>query len=113
MKAILPCGTVLDLGPDTRNAIFRAGRLYRAGVFAKIIIEIPVPCAGWSSKSPIGGYATLHMAGLLDREERPVFSGDPEAYNGFDVTYTVIADVEFTDESGVTWKKGDVDEWAK
>lgn len=113
MKAELPCGTVIDLGPDTRNAIFRAGRLYRAGVFAKVIIEIPVPCAGWRADCPIGGYATLHMAGFLDREERLVWSGNPDEYNGSDVIYTVIADVEFTDERGTEWRKGDVDEWLK
>lgn len=113
MKATLQDGHVIDLGPDTRAAIFRAGRLYRAGVFKHVEIEIPVPCCGWRSDCPIGGYATLHMAGFLSREERFVYSGDPDEYNGFDITYTVIADVEFTDEHGRIWKKGDIDEWLK
>jgi len=111
VKAILQNGGTVDLGPDTIAAVHRAGRLYKKGVFTKIIIEIPVPKSGWSSSSPIGGYWTLLEAGFLSRDEQLLtFSWE---YEGSDITYTVIADVEFTDAWGNHWKQGDVEEWPK
>jgi len=111
MKAILQCGTTIDLGVDSVRSIRRAGKLYDKGIFQKIIIEEPVPSTYWECGNRIGGYGTLHMAGLIDRDERHNYIG-PDDYS-IDTVYIISADVEFTDTSGNLWKQGDVDEWIK
>jgi len=112
MKAELQSGDMVELGPEHIKSLHRAARLLRLGAFRRLILEQPVPRAGWFADHPIGGYATLFAAGLVDRRETVVYDAENE-YGGFDITYTVTANVEFTDADGNEWKQGDVDEWLK
>lgn len=108
MIAILNNDEVIDLGAENMNSIRRAGRLYKKGVFKKLVLEKPVPSCGFRNGHPIGGYWTLALAGLVSRELQPNYFAD-----GDDSVYTVVANVEFTDENGCEWRQGDVDIWAK
>jgi hypothetical protein len=117
MKAVLSGDDVndaIDLGQDTRRGVLRAGRLYKKGVFTKIILESPVPTCGHTSGAgaALDGYWTLAEAGLVDRYTTPVRTADGE-YGGYDTIYTITADLEFTDSRGNHWKQGDTDEWLK
>ena len=112
MKALLASGGMVELGSDTRKNILRAGRLYRRGVFAKVILDEPVPTCGYRSGHKMGGYWTLVDAGLISRRCIPVRTCDGE-YGGHDTIYEIDCDVEFTDTRGNDWKQGDYDEWLK
>lgn len=108
MKAFLQDGTLVELGHENMVSVARAGRLYRKGVFAKVILEDPVPTAGYSTDAPIGGFWTLVRAGFVHRTLTPNTLAE-----GSDVTYSVVADIEFTDAHGYNWKKGYEQTWEK
>lgn len=117
MKAVLSGDDVndaIDLGQDTRRGVLRAGRLYKKGVFTKIILESPVPTCGYRSGlgAALDGYWTLAEAGLVDRYTKPLRTDDGE-YGGYDTFYQITANIEFTDTYGNNWKQGDFDEWLK
>ena len=58
------------------------------------------------------GFGDLREAGLLSKNYIPG-SGAPDDCDPHGIEWTVIADVEFTNDRGEAYKQGDVIEWQK
>lgn len=63
-----------------------------------------VICQGWSSDPEKTTYGTLQEAGYLTKEYK---------YHRQGILWTVVGDIQFTNNFGQTFKKGDTDFWEK